>query len=188
MTDESGRSGATTPVRGETGRLIPETEADRRLVEDVTNHGWHVVRVPPRSTPPGWAFSVGLYRRFGHPEIIVFGLPPEALHSLVDRVAAAVADGGRYPADSTSDRILEGYTCGMRPVARRWYAAFLGYATWFYAGEEFPVVQCRWPDRENRLPEHPEFDCELAELQPLLDRESAEEARVEALLHSLDML
>jgi hypothetical protein len=166
----------------------PETEVDRRLLDDIETQGWHVIRVPPRGNTPGWAFSVGLHHRFAHPEIIVFGLPMEALHNLVDRVASGVAGGGRYPSGSTSDQILEGYTCGMRPVMRRWYQAFLGYAVWFYGDDEFPVVQCRWPDRENRLPEHPDFDVELANLQPFLEHESTKQAGVEALLHSLDVL
>ena len=187
---------ATRDRRGEEGSVMrqlpemptPETEVDRRLLDDVEAQGWHVMRVPPRGNTPGWAFSVGLHHRFDHPEIIVFGLPPEALFNLVDRIASRVASGDCFSPGSTSDRILEGYTCGIQPVMRRWYQAFLGYAIWFYGDEEFPVVQFRWPDRGNRRPEHPDFDGELASLQPFLEYERAEEAGVEALLHSLDIL
>lgn len=175
-------------ARRASDRPTAETVADRCLLEDVERRGWHVIRVAPRGNTPGWAFSVGLHHCFAHPEVIVFGLPFDTLQEFVDRIASDVASGVRYAPDSKSDRILAGYTCGMRPVARRWYDAFLGYAIWFYGSAEFPVVQCRWPDRENRLPDDPDFDAELADLQPLLDHESTQEARVEALLHSLDVL
>ena len=92
------------------------------------------------------------------------------------------------PPAQSSDRILEGYGCEFRSVDRRWYAAFLGYAIWFYGGEAFPAVQCLWPDREGRLPDHPDFDGALLDLQPLLEHASPTDARVEALLHSLDAL
>jgi len=174
-------------VRTESDLPTPETTADRRLLDDVAIRGWHVICVAPRGNTPGWAFSVGLHRRFAHPEVIVFGLPSDTLQEFVGRIASDVAGGVRYPPDATSDRIVAGYTCDMRPVAQRWYGAFLGYATWFYGGPGFPVLQCRWPDRENRLPEHPDFDADLLDLQPLLDRESTREARVEALLHALDV-
>jgi hypothetical protein len=166
----------------------PETEADHRVIRDVEARGWHVIRVPEQGNTPGWAFSIGLHHGFAHPEIIVFGLPLDVMQNLIDRIGSDVARGVEYAAHSTSNRIIEGYTCDFRPVARCWYEPLLGYACWFYGGDSFPVVQCLWPDHGNRLPNHPDFDGELISLQPLLEHESPTAARIEALLHSLDVV
>jgi hypothetical protein len=167
---------------------IAETEADRRVLHDVAVHGWHVIRVPEQGRTPGWAFSVGLHHSYAHPEVIIFGLPLDGMQTLINAIGSDVVNGASHPAGSSSDRILEGYRCDFQPVARCWYEAFLGYAIWFYGGKEFPAMQCRWPDRDGHLPDHPDFDGTLWDLQPLLEHESPPDARVEALLHSLDKL
>jgi hypothetical protein len=44
---------------------------DEKLVRDVSEYGWHVLKVLDEPGAPGWAYSIGLYRNFDHPEIIV---------------------------------------------------------------------------------------------------------------------
>lgn len=164
----------------------PECDADRKLLADVREIGWHLIHVPEVGRTPGWAFSIGLFRSFDHPEIVIFGLPRAAMLALLDRLASNVRDGARYLPGSSSERVLEGYECSFRPVRARWLETFLGYASWFYAGDGFPCVQCLWPDRDGHLPDAPDFEPELRGTQPLLEFESARQARAEELLHSLD--
>ena len=66
-----------------------------------------------------------------------------------------------------------------------WFQPFLGYAIWFNQGIEFPVVQCVWPDQAGTLPDDAGFDPQLVSLQPLLWRETPEDARAEALLRTI---
>ena len=54
---------------------------DRKLLQDVAEVGWHVVLIAEEAGTPGWAFSVGLYHTFRHPEVVVFGLPLELLYT-----------------------------------------------------------------------------------------------------------
>jgi hypothetical protein len=166
----------------------PETDADRRLLRDVADRGWHVVSVADLNDRPGWAFSVGLQRSFDHPEVIVFGLPENANRQVVDRVAHDVATGTPHPVGSTSDSLLAGLHCEFRAVAPGWCETFLGYAVWHYGRDGFRAVQLLWPDRDGRLPDHPEFDAELTRHQPLLEHPDAERARASDLLHALDAL
>jgi hypothetical protein len=164
----------------------PETDADRKLLEDIASHGWHVIRVPERGVTPGWAFTIGLYRSFQHPELVIFGLPLEVMHRILNQLGDDVAKGLEFSAHSESDRVLENYTCAFRPVASPWLRPFLGYALWFYSNEAFPALQCLWPDRAGHLPDDPAFDPDLKSLQPLLEHSRADQARTTALLHSLD--
>jgi len=52
----------------------PQGDSDRKLLADVQGHGWHVIGVETDEEEPGFAYSIGLYHTFRHPEIIVFGL------------------------------------------------------------------------------------------------------------------
>ena len=164
----------------------PEDDRDRRLLADVGDRGWHVIEVPELGSTPGWAFSIGLHHSFEHPEVVVFGLPVETMHGIIDVIGEEVRSGGSFPPDSESARILEGYTCSLMPVERCWYRPLLGYAMWFYRGADFPVVQCLWPDRDGFLPHHPAFDSDLIGLQPLLWHSDPAAARAQEILHSID--
>jgi len=166
----------------------PQTDTDRSILRNVSERGWHSVTVSERNDQPGWAFTIGLQRSFEHPEVVVFGLPGNANQEIVERLARDVAAGAAHPADSTSDTILPGLACEFRAVARTWYETFFGYAVWYYGDLDFPVVQFLWPDRENRLPHHSDFDPDLTGLQPLLEYATAGEALLGDLLHSLDRI
>jgi hypothetical protein len=66
---------------------------DEKVFTDVADYGWHVVRVLEKSETPGWAFSIGMYRNFNHPEIVVFGLDGDLLHSVINSIGEGVRTG-----------------------------------------------------------------------------------------------
>lgn len=164
----------------------PTDDQDRALLSDVEGHGWHVVKVPEIENSPGWAFSIGLHHSFGHPEIVVFGLPDELLHQMINSLGEDIRGGASFPADSMADGILEGYSCEIKAVDPVWYPPFLGYATWFYQGVDFPFVQCLWPDQEGNYPHHPNFDQGLIGYQPLLWHSDPIVARAGNLLATIE--
>lgn len=160
--------------------------ADRKVLADVKTAGWHVVKVPEAEGTPGWAFSIGLHHTFGHPEVVVFGLPLEVMHEAINTLGAAVREGAIFEADTRHDDVaFAGVACAFRTVQRRWYAPFLGYATWFYRGKTFPALQCFWPDKAGRFPWEASGDSRVEQLQPLLFRTDADAARVAHLLRTL---
>lgn len=53
------------------------------------------------------------------------------------------------------------------------YQDYFGYALWFYEGPNFPMLQCVWPDQNNRFPWDSEFDAQMVDNQPVLARESS---------------
>src|SRR5437868_12056075 len=128
----------------------PADDHDRQLLADVEKHGWHVIRVKEDEEGPAFAYSVGLHRSFGHPEVIVFGLPLRVMHQIVNAVGEEVRSGERFEHLDESGEILEGYHVAFRTVERRQYADYLGYALWFYRGDGFPALQCLWPDSDHR--------------------------------------
>ena len=158
---------------------------DEKLLSDVAEYGWHVVNVLDMEETPGWAYSVGLYKNFKHPEIVVFGLDHEVMHILINIVGEAVRGGKRFEVDVLYPDLIEVYSCTFKEVNRVWYEDFLGYASWFYDGEIYPVLQCIWPDKNNLFPWDADFNPNWVWAQPLLFHEDAESARAVELLKSL---
>jgi hypothetical protein len=151
----------------------PADDHDRKLLADVERHGWHVMRIKEDMEGPAFAYSIGLYRSFKQPEIIVLGLPVKVMHRIINVVGQEFRSGERFDHLDESADVLDGYNVAFRAVERRQYADYLGYARWFYRGDEFPAFQCVWPDSRHRYPWHAEFDRTLAQRQPLLSDDTS---------------
>jgi hypothetical protein len=141
-------------------------EIDPRVVRDIREHGWHVVKVMEDDAGPAHAFSIGLHETHDHPEIVVTGPDLDVLHQLVNALGEDVREGRRFEPGQEYDRILAGLRCHFRTVHPANYGDFLGYAGWYYAGAAFPALQCVWPDPQGRFPWDPDFPAELAPQQP----------------------
>jgi len=160
-------------------------DSDRKLLSDIDRVGWHVVMIPEEDGTPGWSFSVGLFKSFNHPEVVVFGLPLELSEQVINGIGADIQKGKTFESGQEYPEILDGVLCTFRPVVRRWYRPFLGYAGWYYRGPEFPVLQCIWPDKQQHYPWHPKFKKAWLGAQPLLFEQEPEPARVVRLLESM---
>jgi hypothetical protein len=143
-------------------------EIDPRVERDIARFGWHVVKVMEDEVGPAHAFSIGLWERHRHPEIVVVGPDLDVLHRLVNAVGEDVRAGRRFEADHAYPGIVAGLACCFRAVHRANYRDFLGYAGWYYGGAGFPALQCVWPDPAGRWPWDAGFAGELAAQQPVL--------------------
>jgi hypothetical protein len=161
------------------------SEADRLLLAQVQTHGWHVLRVSSEDESTGWAFSVGLYHSFRHPEIVIFGRTTEIMHATLDRIGRDIKAGQRFEDRAECDGLIDGSTCTFRNVQPGWHEAFLGYAIWLYRGAKFPALQCIWPDGAGKYPWQSGFRSEWAELQPLLFHDTVGPAGVAPWLRSM---
>lgn len=150
----------------------PEERAlEERCVADVAEYGLHVVEVSAEADSPAFAYTVGLYRTFGRPEVIMFGLGLDTMHRLLNDLADAIREGHALDAGDVSDRLLDGYDVTFRTVPKRQYAAYLGWANWFNDGHEYPTLQMIYPDRERRWPWTDGVAESFRRNQPVLERE-----------------
>ncbi|MCZ8186678.1 MAG: DUF4262 domain-containing protein [Beijerinckiaceae bacterium] len=131
---------------------VASNPADQKFLDDVEKFGWVVRIIHPDDpeTEPMFHYSCGIFRRTGKPEIIVFGLPSDIGHFLVneygDRVAAGESflPGERY----------EGFV-GNWPVIffdnldQTAALQHLTWTDWYYDRKVFPIVQCVLPDPVN---------------------------------------
>jgi len=160
-------------------------EADLRVRSDVERYGWHVAKIAGDEQAPPWAFTIGLEHSFDHPEVLVFGMELELLHSLLNHIGEGVKQGRRFAHDERPDGILAQHPPAFRAVAERWYGPFVGNAGWFYQERSFRVLQCFWPDAAGSLPWEPGFDPDWSGRQPLLFLEDEREALGEPLARVL---
>ena len=162
-------------------------DAERKAVQDVLRHGLHVVKILPEGGTPGWAFSIGLWHNFGHPEVVVFGLDDSVAHGLLNEVARRVREGERFGDGTEAGDLLEGVRCVFRAMDPAWHRPFLGWMDWFYENEDTPVLQCVWPDHDGRWPWEAGFRPDWVWAQPLLFLRDPAAARATALLGTMGL-
>jgi hypothetical protein len=147
---------------------VTEDDGEQKLISDIEEFGWHVLKIPEGDEGPSFAYSVGLFRTFNHPEIVIFGLDRDLMHRMINLIGEEVRQGRRFADGEAASGFLEGYDVRFHEVARRCYPEHFGYAHWLYKGDDFPVLQCLWPDMQGHFPTDPDFPESLRPRQPLL--------------------
>lgn len=151
---------------------IPEDDVERRILHDVSVAGCHVIKVMGDESGPGFAYSVGLFHNFAHPEILLVGLNLDLMHGIINNLRNDIRGGARFVPDTRVAGIIERFDCSFREIARPHYRELLGCARWFYKGNNFPALQCVWPDMKGRFPWENGFNAKLRNLQPVYDSEA----------------
>jgi hypothetical protein len=144
---------------------------DAKVIGDIQSVGWHVTGVfaHKNETGPEWAFSIGLFHSFQHPEVILFGLPFERCMDVVNVIGQEVKAGRRYePRGEYADILQDPYRCVFREVDRQHYSEYVGFALWFYEDDPFPLMQCFWPDKKGLFPWDDGCNDYVKNAQPLL--------------------
>ena len=140
---------------------------DHTIHEHIEKFGWHVALIPEDEVGPAFAFSVGLVKSFNHPEILIVGLNVQLMHQMINGIGDEVKAGKRFSPGHKYPGFLEGHECLFQTVDEKFYRDYLGTATAFYRGKDFPVLQCLWPDMNGVFPGEPEFPDNLLVRQTL---------------------
>lgn len=147
----------------------PQDEGEAKLLANVKDPGWHVIGVTEDEEGPAFVYTIGLYHNYGHPEIIALGLDVPILWQIINGIGEKAKAGEKFESEQEADGFLEGgYRVFFRSMEKRQYREYLGFARWFYEGDEFPVLQCVWPDKAHRYPWHPEAGEPFRQRQPVL--------------------
>jgi hypothetical protein len=149
-----------------------QDENERHVIEDVQQYGWHIAAIEDDPEGPAFAYSIGIYHTLKLPEIIIFGLSStDTMANIINTIGAEMQKGTKFEDWMESNQILNGYNCMFRQVDESFYPEYLGYAMWFHRPDDFPVLQCVWPDRQGYYPWQPQFPAELYACQPVLARQ-----------------
>lgn len=151
----------------------PESEYDKNLLKNLETVNWHNVHIAKDGSSPAFAFTIGLFYKADHPEIIVVGLKSETAQQLLNIAATKVIGAKKsiVPYKKYTD-MTEGLSLAFVPVSLEHYGEYLGYANWFYAAmpKPYPVLQMVWPDKAGIFPWEKGHDKRFSSLQPILGK------------------
>ncbi|WP_017976045.1 DUF4262 domain-containing protein [Actinopolyspora halophila] len=141
------------------------------LLRTSERHGAAVVHVDEEEQHPPYAFSVGAWRRFGKPEVVVVGLPREVAQTVVNTYTARVGRGERFVPGWLYEGFLAEQPVTFERVSGSHYPEYLGSAMLLYGDADFPAVQLLLPTPDtgvfpwsDRAPEgFPEYQPVLTE-------------------------
>jgi hypothetical protein len=95
---------------------MTKADVDARVSSDIASLGWHVIGVLGDEQGPPFAYSIGLFKTFSHPEVIILGLQPKVAMPLVNDLGRAVRGGAIFRHGSVTDELLKGYSCVLVDV------------------------------------------------------------------------
>ena len=96
------------------------------------------------------------------------------MHEMISRYADLLQAGKEYGEGVKIDGIIPGQLCVLREVHVPWREPLLRSASWYYHYEEYPVLQCFWPDRHGYFPWDDHCNKRSRKVQPLLYEKSVE--------------
>jgi hypothetical protein len=100
-------------------RTVAKDKHEQKVLDDIARVGWHCVAIMPEENLPGYAFTIGLFHRYNHPELIIFGLPQEIAHRVLTIAADAAKSGAPIDLTQPCDAFLKGYSCCFVEVPSR---------------------------------------------------------------------
>lgn len=150
----------------------PETlnPYERKLVQDVRDHGWRSVTAGADGGAPSFSYTTGFWRSLAAPEVIVFDFPLDLAHDVFGQMYRLLRAGPPLPVGQRIEGVLSGESIFLLPADPVAAADFLLSSRWFYKDAEYPCVQLVWADRAGLFPWQEGFAPGLADLQPDLSR------------------
>ncbi|MBI1199390.1 MAG: DUF4262 domain-containing protein [Phenylobacterium sp.] len=137
-------------------RQLGMWRTQRALRKNIETNGWTIV--PVEGPDFGWAYTVGLWERFGLPELITFTLSGDDAARLIAEAQACIATTNLSLEDGLLWNDL-GFECCWRRVSESQYLGFqwFYFTKWYYesrASRREPVecFQLFSPDNAGRFP------------------------------------
>jgi len=126
---------------------------------DIQRVGLSVVTVSDGKQRQNFAYSIGLTEKYGHPELIISGLPSSVAATLINDCAREIAAGRQYVDRMQLDDLLSGSNrCVVRKVTDESKEDVFGFAFAYYGHTNFDSLQIIWPDRAGLLPGEPDYE------------------------------
>jgi len=149
------------------------SKAEQEIIDDVEQFGCSIALFEADNYLPAFAYSIGLYKNFGHPEIICFGLQINVMTNLINDIRDMVKAGETVVPAKPYAEVIDNYDVQFVQVDKAFYPNYLGYASWFYGySHDYPVLQLVWPDKQQLFPWDEAFNPAWKFKQPLLDRDT----------------
>jgi hypothetical protein len=145
-----------------------ELGGDKRTREYIEKYGCTVMHVLAEGKLPPFAYSIGIQKATGAPEVVVIGLKRPMAHSVVNTYNNRVRAGERLEPGQFYAGFLEGFDVAVAEVPHAAYAEYLGQSLDFYGGPTFRVLQIIYPSTLGVWPWAPDAEPSFRAWQPVL--------------------
>jgi len=149
-------------------RTVGNDPSEQKVIDDVAEFGWHCVGINEEGDQASYAFSVGLFHTYKHPELAIFGLRGEVAHKILWLAVDAIRRNEPLDLALPTTELIEGYSCCFAEVPSSNYHEYFGFCRWFYQGSNFPLYQIIWPSRAGVFPWHQDATPEFRLAQPVV--------------------
>ena len=143
---------------------------EQKLYADIENFGWTVLLMPETDYLPSFAYTVGLWESYKHPELISFGLTTKTLQLILNDACEIIKSGQIIEINKSYDDFFENSKTEFIKVDNKNIVDYFGNAINYYDAQDFPALQLIWTDRNNNFPWDKDYEEEFKFKQPLLDR------------------
>lgn len=137
---------------------------------NVEKFGPQVIMVSSTRYSPAFAYSIGLWETYSHPEIICFILPDNLGHEIINDVAEIIKGGEKLKIGNIYSEIFQDSKNSFLKVDHQNIGDYFGAALNYYGNNHFDALELIWTDRNDRFPWEEYFEEEFVFKQPLLDR------------------
>ena len=150
-----------------------ERGGDQRSNEDIAKYGCSVIHVfDAEGELPSFAYSIGIQRETGAPEVVVIGLKRPMAHSVINEYNSRVREGERFAVGQYYGGFLEGFEIYIGGVPRSVYNDYFGQDIDFYGGRDFEVVQVIYPTTMGVWPWTDDAPESFRQWQPVLAKKA----------------
>jgi len=143
---------------------------DKEILTDIENIGWTVILIEATDYLSSFAYTIGLWKNYKHPELISFGLTIKTLHLIINDAGEIVKSGQKIEVGKTYENFFKNGKAEFINVDSRNITDYFGFGIEFYQTRDFPALQLVWTDRNDKFPWDANFEEEFIYKQPLLDR------------------
>lgn len=143
---------------------------EQTLSAYIEKFGWTVILLEATDYLPSFAYTVGLWKNYNHPEIISFGLTTKTLQSILNDAGEIAKAGQKIEVSKNYTDFFENSDTQFLKVDYQNISDYFGKAISYYKTIDFPAIQLVWTDRNNKFPWENDFEQEFEFRQPLLDR------------------
>lgn len=141
------------------------------ILKNIAEHKLFVAYIDTDGYCPRFGYSIGLYKGFNHPELILIGLDAESTNAIINNIKDEIEKGTKFIEGVNYPDFLIGFPIQFIKVKKEYYPDYLGYAGWYNDESiNFPTLQIVWPDKEGNFPWDENFNENFKFKQPLLDR------------------
>ncbi|WP_304012173.1 DUF4262 domain-containing protein [Methyloversatilis discipulorum] len=142
---------------------------DQRTKDDIAKHGCSVMHVfDAEGELPPFAYSIGIQKETGAPEVVVIGLKRPMAHSVINEYNSRVREGERFEVGKYYSGFLGGFDICIGAVSLSAYDDYFGQDIDFYGGRNFQVLQVIYPTTQGVWPWTDGAPESFLQWQPLL--------------------